>query len=177
MASVGVDLDGVVYPFDEVNRAWLKDRGHGDFPPAKQWRCYEDWGMTETLWVAEYVLSIDYGHMFAHGGTIPGSKENLTKLQEEGHTIHIVTARTMGQLPVENTMIWLKRENIPYDTLTFSVDKSIIKVDFFIEDNVDNYERLRAHGVEAFLLKQPWNTHGPEDHRLTWDEFYERVSK
>lgn len=175
MASVGIDLDGVVYPFDEVNRGWLKDRGHGEFPPATQWRCYDDWDMEEEVWIEEYVLSIDYGHMFAHGGTIPNSKETLLRLKEDGHQIHIVTARTHGKLAVENTMIWLKREGIPYDTLTFAEDKTILKADYFIEDRVENYERLRAAGTEAFLLIQPWNAHAPKEHRITWNEFYERI--
>lgn len=186
MANIGLDLDGCIYDFDLQMRLWLKQNGYGDLNPPTKWKCYEDWGMTFEVWFKEFEDSINSGFMFVEGEPIEGSLEVLTKLKEDGHQLHIVTHRVFGHRSVHNTMDWIQRVGLPFDTLTFAKDKTIVRTDFFIEDRLENYFELRRAGVDAVVFDQPWNQYWDKDENyeaivpmydrvFSWEDFYKII--
>src|SRR5207245_703903 len=46
---------------------------------------------------------------------------------------------------------------IPHHTVTFTSDKTTVPLDYMIDDKIENYEALAAHGVHVVLLDRPWN--------------------
>lgn len=165
MARVGIDLDGVLYNFESAFRQYLMEE-YG-FPAAQcpeptRWEFYEDWGIglaefrricneaadARRLWTREPLW----------GGV--GVRKALHDLQLDGHTLHIITRRdfgTPGSVSAWGTAAWLGECRVPYDTLTFSADKTILPTDWMIEDNVDNYLALEASGCRSVLIDRPWN--------------------
>lgn len=174
--KIGVDLDGVVYNFTDSLREFLvtkKGFNPESLPASTCWDFYsEDWGLTLEEYLTYCNEGVDAEVVFLHGKPTKDAKKVLDWFKDDGHTIHIVTHRTFGQKSATNTEAWLKREGIPYDTLTFAKDKTVVPVDVFIEDNADNYDALVAAGVDVVLLDQPWNKYATHANRIySWNMF------
>ena len=62
-----------------------------------------------------------------------------------------------------NTREWLAKHDVPFDALFFDRDKTSVRTDVFIEDNLENYAALEGAGTFATLVAQPWNVDDPRD--------------
>jgi 5'(3')-deoxyribonucleotidase len=89
-----------------------------------------------------------------------GAVDAVNKVYNAGHVVHIITHRGWKERPwlaEDATRTWANDNGYKYHTLNFSEDKTIIRTDYFIEDNVDNYKALEEAGTEVYLLTRPWN--------------------
>lgn len=160
---VGIDLDGVLYDFGGSLERYLWDHDLANkytIGPVNRWEFYLDWGMTEEEFIQHCHDGVDAGYVFYAGAPHEGSKSALEFIRAMGNTLHIITDRTFGSVPENsqhNTRTWLNHCDIPYDTLTFSADKTCVPTDFFIEDKLENYDALDKAGVEVYLVNRPWN--------------------
>lgn len=170
---IGFDLDGVLYDFAGSLRAYLvqyEGFTSDQLPDPTCWEFYEvDWGLSLKEYLEYCELGVNAGEVFSWGWPEAGAAGVIDLLRNDGHTIHIVTHRKFGRKSATNTELWLNQNNIRYDTLTFAADKTLVNVDIFIEDNVDNYLALQAAGVHAVLMDRPWNQHAPEHAKKVHD--------
>lgn len=178
---IGIDLDGVAYNFDASLKHYLVENegfDPADLPDPEGWHFYRDqWGMTDEEFAAHCSKGVDAGVVFLHGDPHAGTADALRRLKAAGHTLHVVTHRTYGTRSVQNTMEWLQRHGIPFDTITFSGDKTLMEVDAFIEDNTDNYDALEAAGRMPFLIDRPWNRHHADARRVhSWEQFEAEIA-
>lgn len=177
---IGIDLDGCCYDFASALRTWLVSR-HGyrpqDLPDAEVWDFFKDqWGLSTSDFLAYCAEGVDAGVLFRHGAPFPGAVDALAALKGTGHTLHVVTNRSFGSRSVENTAGWLGEHGIPYHSLTFAADKTTVRTDAFIEDNVENYQALDAIGVRVFLMDRPWNRHLVNARRVaSWWDFVRAI--
>lgn len=161
---VGIDLDGVLYDFAASFRRYLVASGQileGVLPDEEpgRWSFYEDWGFSLDEFIKLCNDGVDAGYVF-RGPTRPHAVESVRRIKDMGHSVHIITDRKFGSDPVNSeiaTKHWLDEHGIPYDTLTFSADKTCVPTDCFVEDKLENYDALREAGVAAFLVSRPWN--------------------
>lgn len=178
---IGFDLDGVLYNFGDSVRRYLEFTGQGHVwksGPTKEayWDFYKDWGWTSKQFVEFCNEGADAGFIFT-GPARPGASEAVNAIKSMGHTIHIVTDRAFGSCPSVshmNTTKWLREHDIPFDSLTFSADKTVVKLDMMIEDKLENYDALVATDVYTFLINRAWNQ-VEGDTRLRIDELSEYV--
>lgn len=173
MARVGVDLDGVLYDFGGAFRHYLIEEYSWRrewCPDPVRWEFYEDWGISLIGFLNLCNEAADRNWLW--GGSLMGgypAVEHLRRLRDAGHTIHVITNRSFGSHPGRSqsaTASWLQLWNVPYETLTFAADKTIIATDYFIEDNADNYLALEKAGCEAVLIDRPWNRHLTDARRV-----------
>lgn len=181
--DIGIDLDGVCYDFVESLRHYLithEDFIHEELPETTTWNFFEDnWNMDLETYLEHFRNGVDAGVVFLHGPPHDGCKETLEKFMEDGDSLNIVThRRSAGQRPVHNTIDWLQREEIPFTNLTFAKDKTVVRNDVFIEDNVDNFLDLEAAGVRAYIMDRPWNQHLDTPYRVYgWEDFYKQIQR
>lgn len=78
-----------------------------------------------------------------------GASELLHYLRSNGYLIYIVTARPLFDYNLlENTILWLNRNNLIYDYIYCSAKKDFTifekfgHVDFVIDDNCDNINKI-----------------------------------
>lgn len=159
--KVGVDLDGVCYPFHPSLRRYLEEhvKHPSDYPDATHWDFFLDWGLSVEDFLKHCNGGVDAGIVFSHGDPFPGVHEALHRIKDAGHAIHVVTDRSFGQpgASAAATLAWLKRHDLPYKCVTFSSDKTVANVDVFIDDKIENYLAVRDAGIDAYLLTRPWN--------------------
>lgn len=177
--DIGIDLDGVCYDFAGSLRHYLhhyEGRSMESMPPTTTWHFYsEQWGMTLEQFIEACDRGVDAGVVFRLGDPHPGTQMALDYLKVCGHRLHIITDRSFGSRSQENTIEWLSEHRIPFDTLTFSRDKTLIPVDTFIDDRVENYDALEAFGSNPFLYDRPWNQGHPARRVTSWNEFVDKV--
>ena len=163
---VGIDLDGVCYDFADSFRRYLSVTNRTEYKVAfgepDKWHFYRDWGMTDDEFVNHCHLGADLGIIFGQGSPRDDAPSALQFIKAMGNSIHIVTDRSFGRSlgtnsSERNTIKWLTRWEIPYDTIDFSSDKTSVKTDVFVEDKLDNYDALVASGVDCYLVERPWN--------------------
>ena len=163
--KIGIDLDGVLYDFCAAFREYLIERH--DFNPARctppqRWDFYHDWGLTDWEFSDLCHHGADAHALWCRSGPWGGRPvlDALADIRADGHTVHIITRREFGShkaVSALDTALWLQQHNVPYDTLTFAADKTLLRTDWMLEDNIDNYLQLKDAGCRAVLMDRPWN--------------------
>lgn len=169
MSRIGIDLDGVCYDFSTSVRAYLDTLGGlPEYPAVTRWEFYEDWGLDLQGFLDVCHDGVDAGIIFTHGEPYPNTAEAFHRIKAAGHTIHVITDRSFGKGGASEaaTRAWLDCHGLPFDSLTFSADKTIVRIDAMVDDKPSNYEALEAAGVDAYLLTRPWNQHVPNARRV-----------
>lgn len=161
---IGIDLDGVVYDYEAAIRHYLVNHeGYDDarLPRIEGWHLWQQWGFEDaaTFWaIAD--KAVEDGILFRWGLPCDDTVGDLQRLVDAGHTLHVITARkcVYSGLAEGATMEWITQHLPPVESVTFSADKTIVRTDAMIEDNLDNYDALYKAGTRAYLIDRPWNT-------------------
>jgi hypothetical protein len=160
---VGFDLDGVLYDFAASFARYLTMIGVSVAWPLVDgepvcWYFYRQM-MSDAEFVAHFRAGVDAGVIFS-GPARPGAAESVRRIREAGHSIHIVTDRSLGSPGRAQalTVAWLAEHGIGYDALTFSADKTVAALDVMVEDKIENWQELTAAGIPTYLVDRPWNT-------------------
>lgn len=157
---IGLDCDGVLFNFENSLRAYLRHRGYDHpMPDPQRWYFHDDWGLTLDEFKEACNEGVNEGFVFSYGVPYEGAVEAVHRIKDAGHSVHVITARSYGNPGVAQhaTAHWLAKWNIPYDTLTFSRDKTVVPTDFMAEDNCFNYDVLDEASCYSFLIDRPWN--------------------
>lgn len=201
-----VDLDNVVYPWAEVMAVLVAKEGLTDRHPAellqlyKSWSIWDDWQIPKGGFDFVWEKAISDKEMWGVGNegarsitshAIMRASTALWTLSDREWHIHLITHRLnkfrLHDQAVINTAEWLKQENIPYRSLTFTEDKNSVMGDVIIDDNPDNllnhpapvkilypaqhnrqFQEEDAEPEGIITLLRPDNDEGMEVH--PWDE-------
>lgn len=172
---VGIDLDGVCYDFSASVREYLCSTIGSHEPGAcadpTRWEFYEDWGLNLNDFLDTCHAGVNAGIIFSHGDPYANVQEAFARIKSAGHSIHIVTDRSFGKNGASEaaTRAWLDRHGLPFDSITFSADKTIVRIDAMVDDKIANYDALEAAGVDVWLLTRPWNKNAPGPRRRVLD--------
>jgi hypothetical protein len=157
---IGVDLDGVGYDYAAAFTKYVRDEGIVTKCHCPEsgliYNLYESMGISRDEFADISNQAASKGVLF-NGPAILGFPEALRWLKEKGHDIHIVTARSYGPDPEGQTLAWLAKEGIPFDTITFDPDKTVVPTDVFIEDVIKNYDALDQTDCLPFLVDRHYN--------------------
>lgn len=160
---IGWDSDGVLYKFTKAYHSWM-NTNHGmslDLNvEAQTWDWFLEWGQSVEEFKETMDESVDAGHLFWTGELYePQIAQNIRDLKAAGHENHLVTYRFSGvsKCAKQATESFYAAQGIEFDSITYSKDKSVIKSDVFLEDNLVNYDALEAAGVTSYLINRPYN--------------------
>jgi hypothetical protein len=160
---IGFDLDGVVYDFRQAMSDYLISIGRSECrieAALPEWDFFKGWGLTLNEYLDLYRNGVDAGYVLRVGDPFPGSVQAMSQLAAAGHTVHIVTDRSIGSEPgiaKRHTEDWLAEHKFTYHSLTISSDKTSVATDFFIDDRYENYLARTEAGQNCHLLSRPWN--------------------
>ena len=161
--SIVIDIDDVLFPwYDNAHRV-CEAAGLTNGVIPKTWQVFEEYGCTAEQWWATLREATVDGSLYL-GDPYPGAVNALWRLEAAGHHLHLVTARgthtpdpELRGLIEAATHRWVAEWHLPYDSLTFSADKTVVPADFGVDDNVGNYDALERAGVASFLVNRSWN--------------------
>jgi 5'(3')-deoxyribonucleotidase len=177
---IAVDMDGVIYDFAAALRNHLHLNEGVDrttMPEPTKWEFWDEWGMTESEWVAACTRGVEMGIVFRTGEPVGDAVAALRALANAGHIIHLVTSRFFGgPLAYAHTALWLKDWAIPHHSLTFTRNKGAIAADVAVDDHVDNVLQYAQAGTVCALWDQPWNRYANLPRVSSWAEFLRGVA-
>lgn len=106
---------------------------------------------------AKYFFFNEYAYeIYNYAKVLPKAKEAIDILHNLGYYIIIVTCQE-NYLNKHNTLVWLDNNNIYYDSICFTDDKSIVKGDIMVDDFIDNLKQCENNGEELICIKAPYN--------------------
>lgn len=168
---LGIDLDGVTYPFNAVIVNYAEHVLGVRLPATDTWEMYLKWGLTDDEFRDLMREGCEQEAVFWEGAPLPGAVRSLDALWNDQHEIVLITHR--GDYATAATETWLARWGIVYDELHFAAaDKTTFGVDIMLDDSPSVIRTCRAAGIETVCFDQPWN-HGQfeEPVAYSWDEF------
>lgn len=163
ITDIGVDLDGVLYPFIEVFRLHCihkLNRSPKELTMPTRWEFYEDWGMTEDEFNIRLHKAIVKHKIFNQFPCEYRCNEAFTKLREIGVGIHVITHRP--DEAQEQTIDWLVKQNLLPDSVHFTGDKTILETisdgaSVLIDDHYHYYQQVEGTSITPYLQNRPWN--------------------
>jgi FMN phosphatase YigB (HAD superfamily) len=183
ITDVGIDIDGVMYPFALAFKQYCQVRMQKfDLPDPTHWHFYEDWGMSAEQfndWLEEATLT---DRIFSWMPPTAGTVSAWKKLQAHGIRIHVLTNRI--PLAWEQTVAWLSKNDLIANSLHFTSTKagvlqSIAKDECaLVDDYLWECFTAQQLGVHTFIYHQPWNA-GNNDYKYVFDlyDFATKVVK
>ena len=161
--DLGIDNDGVLHSFGGSFKYFVISeniRTEAECSaPIEDYHFYRKWGISDDEFPQICHDGVNAGIIFMHGEPFPGARSCMRQLKASGHRLHIITDRAFGEenFSEDLTRQWLDLYDIPYDTLTFSADKTCVRTDFMLDDKIENYDDLEAVGCTPYLYDRPWN--------------------
>ncbi len=182
--DIGVDIDGVLYPFVEVVAGYATETlGRDCSGKAESWDWYKhQWGLTSEEFFALCGRGVHDGVVYTEGAPLAGALAAVQSLASAGHRIHYISARAVSGVPVSlawhRTAEWLRWWDFPVDSLTITEDKTCRPTDVFVDDSPHIIDTLVAAGHPRPVLwcHSPTQTHFA-DRVFTWPEFLEIVAE
>lgn len=163
--DIGLDLDGVSVDYVSALKEFA-EKEHGkkmSNKPPVTYSMVED-GYFDSV---DEFLSIHKDFVKSGGlATIDLLEKNISSLikdlQNAGHKVHAVTARSMdglcnGQI-LDDTIENMKLHDINLDSLTITHNKHEKKCDVYIDDSPGNFTSLTNHGYLCIIRHQDYNT-------------------
>jgi 5'(3')-deoxyribonucleotidase len=159
--NIGIDLDGVVcdiymdafkilkkmYPTKVTSDKWAGD-----------WQ--KEYELTEEQ-VCNIFISAAKDGFFRTAKIYPEAKDTLRKLSKM-YNIFFVSWRNYIPNAREDTLYWLDSNHIPYEKLVLTNNKCKAAVNekfvFFLDDNIQQCNRIAKTQTPSFLFLRPWNS-------------------
>jgi len=166
--NIGVDIDGVLadddtYRVDHIAK-FCYEKG---LPVMENPTAYEN----KCNWTKEILEEYRQAYFFEYirnAKVREYASEVLTKLQQRGHRIVIITGRyqtqestQLGEQMRKDTIEWLDKNNIPYQEIYFTHCPKVkeiqeAKIDVMIEDNPEILVES-AKITKTFCMNNPYN--------------------
>jgi 5'(3')-deoxyribonucleotidase len=162
--TVNVDMDGVVYDFNEAITSYGELRLGRKLPVTSTWQMWEAWEIGRNEWYEIFHEAIMTGEVFnQHGLDIAGAVKGLKTLIKAGYRVRMVTSKKLRypestQAAQIQVIRWLKHHGLLNDVeLVFAHDKQGYLADVVIDDKPNLTWAQR--GALNLLFWQPWNKH------------------
>lgn len=172
-----VDIDGTIEDLlspwlDELNKLYNKSIS---FSEVSEWNFEALYNISKT----DLTKVLNNNKVWKKVKPIPGAIEYLKKLQQDGHSVYLVTSadyRTVYNKFVYVIHKWFSF--IPDDDIIICHKKQLIKGDILIDDNPDN---LIGGDYIKILFTSPHNKNYTNDNLLyrvnSWEECYSLIAK
>ncbi len=189
--NIGIDIDGVLtndddYTMDTTTKYIFENKLEG-FEDPYRYEC------RKFNWTKEILDDYRKEYFWNYIENEPARKyasEVIKKLKEEGNHIYIITSRhnttkdtEEGEKTRKTTRKWLKENDIPYDDLYFSPDKTkeidSLKIDIMIEDSPETIPTFVNH-THVFCYDCRYNRDMKLDNMtrvFSWYDIYMKIQK
>lgn len=174
---IGVDLDGVLYRWDDTARHMLRERFGLELSESQAWDYIKD-NVPEDAWRWLWTKGVHEG-LFRHGSLYKGAADAMRRLCKE-HDVVVITKRPRSA--VRDTLAWLAYQRWePREVHIVEGSKTEVRrCDVYVDDSWDNCNELATKFRDSAVLlwNRPWNTKRMYPYRVhTWDEVFAAIEQ
>ena len=162
-----VDVDDVIAEFRKCFFEWLRG-AHGidipdDYPEYYASTPLKEKGLNPETVFKDFISDREMREL----SVIPGIIDVLDEARKMGYWVHLLTARPdQNLICLYDTYHWLNENNIPFDGISFSVEKYkwIVQSKFYghvaacIDDSAKHASEYSMHGLLVFSPRVEYNT-------------------
>lgn len=109
-------------------------------------KCKED--------VHKWLFQQHCSYIYLNSPVCHKAKEAMDLLHQKGYYI-IIVSKQPSFLNKENTILWLRENNIYYDSICFIDKKDVVKGDIVVDDYIENLKQCCE--PEKILIDAPYN--------------------
>ena len=170
--TIGLDIDGVIVDFTTAALPLLSEVCNRPVSPGdlSHYDLKECLGIDEKTddYFWKRVLGTDF---MLNAPPVSGALDGMSALCL--HELRLVTGRPPAMRDI--TERWLEKQDVKYDSLIFTATGSKASqgsdCDIFVEDFLEEVQRIAESGVFTLLFNQPWNQalRLPENCRRVYD--------
>lgn len=149
-----IDVDGVLYPFPELFRAYAEVQlGRELTLDFSSWAFYEGWGLGHDDFVQLLSQGVADRALWWDDAVYAEVPDALDELRRQGHRLHLVTARGLaGDEPaLAATRHWIAARGFEFDTVNLAEDKPAVLDRLGLEPEVCVAVDDGEHHVQAWL--------------------------
>lgn len=145
MARIAFDMDDVITDTYAAQRKWLKTTypETAEFADGRKFETFLSDVQHNHFWEM-----LGEGEFFGEIQPMEGAVETLRELNRR-HELFIVTAATLFPKSCIHKYNWVQR-HLPFfdaDNIVFCANKSIVNVDYLIDDHAENFVGLEGQGL------------------------------
>lgn len=178
--KIGIDVDGVLADFNTACiRRYVQVTGHDLFPrevvadPSNNiptWYYPTHFGYLDEENKAVWATIAADSAFWLSLQSLPGAEKLLADADHLVHDFYFPTARVGGNAKYQ-TEHWLVQHGYrSWPSVMISADKAgiakALKLDVYIDDNLDNANAVCETGTRTFLIDRGWNRSGAIDERI-----------
>jgi uncharacterized HAD superfamily protein len=149
----GIDIDGVIYRWEDEARRLLANEFGYSLLPSTHWDSIKS-EIPPHAWDWLWTGGVERG-LFRCGALFTGAREALELLWDSAVTIALITTTPVNARA--DRTLWLASSQLPHDELHFMSKKHHVQCDFYVEDNVDNANLLLTTGRPVYLVDRLYN--------------------
>ena len=164
-----LDIDGVIYPFPELFTPYLAERLDRDLElDTTNWEFYEHWGLDYDDFVAHLADGVRDQRLWWTGDLYPDVVASFHRLHDDGHRIHLVTARDVvgAEAGMSATQHWLALHDLEVESLSLAQDKPTVLASLgldpagclAVDDGAHHIAAWEQAGVYGVVLDR-WGTY------------------
>ena len=98
----------------------------------------------------------EHGHELFYGSDAINGAVNAINILKKYGTVQIVTKQRSTQNKID-TLNWLDKNEIQYDSVSFVKDKSVVCCDVFVDDYHENFINCGGDGAVGIIINRPYN--------------------
>lgn len=156
LVTVGMDMDGVLYPFDEAfNRLYMMYGGE-----EQNFDSWLDFGKMDQDIVSKVWKNPE---LFTASGPYPGVVSIMEQLHETPDLDVVIMTNPGRDIPITFPAKWAWIQKwLPWvepQDMIVAYHKELVRVDLLVEDfpgNIKKWMKSNPTGL-AMMVKQPWN--------------------
>jgi len=180
---IGIDIDDTITNTWEFFMPLLSKKYNVSIDKLKNGPPYYD-AVKDIVTMAEYIDMVKKSEdLLLKIELKPNVIDVLTKLKQEGHTIIFITARCDEYNdPYELTKKYLEKYHVPYDKIIVrALEKGKVckeeKINLFIDDSINNCQKVRQTGIDVLLMETNINKSNKEFiHMKDWNQVYDYIN-
>lgn len=151
-----MDLDEVIRSFTtQLKLVYKREYPDHKIKPITSYEMSTWFPIGKQIW--NFIYKDHVTEIFEEAPICNGALEMLIRLEAEGHEIQLITAQP--KTAVAPTLNWIRKNNLPYQSIHFELKKYNVWTDIFLDDNTENLEAMQNEQarVLSVAFHRPWN--------------------
>jgi hypothetical protein len=155
VASIGLDIDGVMANFAGAANRYLATACGTDPKPVDRWDWFRNYEGGERAWRNLWRHIERHPGWFTELTPEPFALAGVLALRDLGIDLAFITARPLWSR--QATLDWFEKHGMSDLPVYFTKDKHTVPMELYVDDHVDHVRALHENDKRALLMLQPWN--------------------
>lgn len=155
VASIGLDIDGVMANFADAANRYLATATGSELQPIDRWDWFRNYQGGNKAWRNLWKHIERHPEWFTELTPEPFALNAVVTLRDLGLDLAFITARPLWSR--QATLNWFENYGMSDLPVYFTKQKYTVERELYVDDHVGQVRSLHENDKRALLMLQPWN--------------------